>query len=96
MDLELEYYLSVIYHDTTVFEDETRKIIFMCKKLIELMNYFKESKDENFVENALVFLLALCVDDEYDGNFGQKLDFKYCSSQTRDSIISILRQEINV
>ncbi|TFG07123.1 MAG: hypothetical protein EU539_05810 [Promethearchaeota archaeon] len=94
MDLELEYYLSVIYHDSSVFEDEKRKLIFMCKKLIELMNYLKESKDEDFVENALIFLLAVCFDHEHDGVFGQKIDLNCCTSQIREDITSILQQEL--
>ncbi|MFX0072668.1 MAG: hypothetical protein ACFFAO_16410 [Candidatus Hermodarchaeota archaeon] len=93
MDLELEYFLSVIQSNSCIIEDESRKLIFYCKKIIELMNYYKETKDRIFVRNALIFLKA-SYDYVSNGAFGKKIDLRNCNLQTRDELISILKTEL--
>lgn len=95
LDLELEYYLGILNwnkKELVAHSTESGKIIFMCNKLIELMDYLKETYDKTFVKNALITLLALFTKNESFLNRGR--DIKDLLTQERAIIIDILNTEL--
>ena len=95
MDLELEYYLGILnWNEKELLSDskETDKIIFMCNKFIELMDYLKETYDKTFVKNALITMLALFT--KKGCFFNQGRDIEDLSAQETAKIIKILNTEL--
>jgi hypothetical protein len=77
--------------------DNGEKLLLMiCKKIIEVMSLLEENEDEQFVQNALIIIIALLKD--YIPDFPKKKgkNVETMSEQDRETINNILKQEISI
>lgn len=97
MDWETEFYSDIIDQAFTVLNDGDDKFIWKCNKIIELMNFLKESTNEFFnlvAKNAIILLLSIFEDFNIDLGLTKSVDLDAISEQEKEILIKILKSEI--
>ena len=97
MDWEAEFYSDIMNQAFAVLNDDDDKFIWKCHKIIELMNFLKESADEFFklvVKNALILLLSIFEDFYIDLVVSKSVELDAISKQEKEILIKTLKSEI--
>lgn len=93
IDFELNYYIRIIdYFQKGNFEYRKAEI-WRSKALIELMEFFKRTRNRTLVTNALLLLISLFEDTSPDtyNNCGE--DAKHISKEERKIFMAELKNE---
>jgi hypothetical protein len=88
--------MDVLEKVSQINENSDEILLLICKKIIELMGLLEEAKNKEFVQNALIVIIALL--EEYIPDFPMRKgrNLKYLSKQERETLTNILKQEISV
>ncbi len=93
IDFELDYYTKIINYIQKGNFEYRKAEIWRSKALIELMEFFKRTRNRTLVTNALLLLISLFEDippDTYN-NLGE--DANHISKEERKILIEDLKNE---
>jgi len=93
-DYETQFYVGVLEKFSQNNENSEETLLLIYKKIVELMGLLEETKHEQFVQNALIVIIALLEDNIPD--FRKGTDLKYISKQERETLNNVLKQEFSV
>ena len=95
-DYETQFYMDVLEKVSQNNENSEETLLLICKKIVELMSLLEETKNKEFVQNALIVMIALLVDYIPDFPMRKGTDLKYISKQERETLNNVLKQEFSV
>lgn len=96
LDKEVDYYSDILEQVSLILNDEDQAFIWKCHQIIDLMNYFKESKDKSFIKNALIIILSLFENFYIDLVLSKGIDLDEMSIQEKEILIETLKDEIDL
>ncbi len=97
MDWEAEFYSDIMDQAFDVLNKGDEKFIWKCHKIVELMNFLKESADDFFklvVKNAIILLFSIFEDFYIDLVVSKSVDLDTISKQEKEILINTLKTEI--
>ncbi|MFX0187793.1 MAG: hypothetical protein ACFE8A_08660 [Candidatus Hodarchaeota archaeon] len=83
MDWEVEFYSNIMEQALAVLDKDDKKFIWKCRKIIELMNFLRQSYKKIVVKNALILILSLFEDYRIDA----------ISKKEKNILINTLKEE---
>jgi len=95
-DYETQFYVGVLEKFSQNNENSEETLLLIYKKIVELMGLLEETKHEQFVQNALIVIIALLEDNIPDFPMRKGTDLKYISKQERETLNNVLKQEFSV
>ena len=95
-DYETQFYVGVLEKFSQNNENSEETLLLIYKKIVELMVLLEETKHEQFVQNALIVIIALLEDNIPDFPMRKGTDLKYISKQERETLNNVLKQEFSV
>lgn len=93
-DYETQFYMNILERFSQNNENSEKQMLMICKKIIELMSLLEETEDKQFVQNALIVIVALLKDYIPDFPMKKGTDFSLLSKAERETLQNILKQEI--
>jgi len=93
IDFELDYYTKIINYIQKGNFKYRKAEIWRSKALIELMEFFKRTRNRTLVTNALLLLISLFEDNPPDiyNNLGE--DANHISKEERKILMAELKDE---
>jgi hypothetical protein len=93
IDFELNYYIRIIDYFQKENCENRKAEIWRSKALIELMEFFKRTRNRTLVTNALLLLISFCEDASPDtyNNYGE--DAHQISKEEKQILIKELKNE---
>ncbi|MFX1337549.1 MAG: hypothetical protein ACFFDK_02965 [Promethearchaeota archaeon] len=95
-EYETQFFIDVLEKFSQINENSEKILLLICKKIIELMILLDENKNKDFVQNALIVIIALLEDYIPDFPMRKGRDLKEISKQEQETLNSILKQEISI
>ena len=95
-DYEYQFYVGVLEKFSQNNENSEETLLLIYKKIVELMGLLEETKHEQFVQNALIVIIALLEDFIPDFPMRKGTDLKNISKQERETLNYVLKQEFSV
>lgn len=95
-DYEYQFYVGVLEKFSQNKENSEETLLLIYKKIVELMGLLEETKHEQFVQNALIVIIALLEDYIPDFPMRKGTDLKHISKQERETLNNVLKQEFSV
>ncbi len=93
-DYETQFYTSILKKFSQDNENGEKQLLMICKKIIEVMSLLEETEDKQFVQNALIVIIALLKDYIPDFPMKKGTDLRFISKEERETLHNILKDEI--